>query len=146
MAFCEIKLSEESDLVTVKGVGTDNERLEKVYALLEESGFKPWTVCRCEVFRNSSDMTFLIPTGRLCELLDMIKKLKKTTPRLTSLIRTGVVKIDLTCDNGIDFLNRLLKNKDFPKPEFICASERKIELIFENYDAPSAMGIISRLT
>lgn len=144
MAFCELKLSKECDLITIKGVENDEESLENVYALFERAGFKPWSVCRCEVFRSSSDITFLIPTGRLCELLSMLKELKKTTPHLMSLIRTGVVKIDINCSNGIEFLNALLRCQEFPKPEFVCASENKTELIFESYDAPAAIGIISQ--
>jgi len=145
MSFCEIKLSSESDLVTVRGISGGKDGLGKVYKILKDNGFEPWTVCRCEVFRSRSDLTFLIPTGRLCDLLAVVKQIKKTTPRLTTLIRTGVVKIDLICNGSMDFLNTLLSKEEFPKPEFLCASQDKIELIFESYDVPTAMGLISEL-
>ena len=145
MSFCEVKLNEESDLVTVRGICGGKEGLGNVYTKLKQSGFEPWTVCRCEMFRRNADLTFLIPTGRLCELLDVIKEIKKTTPHLTTLIRTGVVKIDLSCNDSMDFLNVLLSKEEFPKPEFLCASQGKIELVFESYEVPVAISIITEI-
>lgn len=142
MSFYNIKLSEESDLVTIKGIRCD---VATVYNILKDNGFEPWVVCQQEVFRTGADLTFLIPTGRLCDLLNTIKQIKKTTPHLTTMIRTGVVKIEPTDIINFDFLTALLSNKDFPKPELICASQDKIELIFESHNIPTAVSVISQM-
>ena len=145
MSFCKIKLSEESDLVTIRGIKGGKDGLGKVYNILKDNGFEPWVVCQQEVFRTGADLTFLIPTGRLCDLLTVVKQIKKTTPRLTTLIRTGVVKTELCNEENFDLLTTLLSNKDFPKPELICASQDKIELIFESHNIPTAVSVISQM-
>ncbi len=132
--FCEFKLSEECDLITIKGINKD--RLTDAYTILKENISDEWAIC-------SEDITLLLPTGQICNLLEAIKEIKKTTPHLTTLIRTGIVKLDYITSKSFDFLNTLLSDNNFPKPQLACISQGKIELVLESYDVPQVIEIIS---
>ncbi len=132
--FCEFKLSEECDLITIKGINKDS--IADAYTTLNENISDIWAIC-------SDDIALLVPTGQICNLLEAIKEIKKTTPHLTTLIRTGIVKLDFVTNKSFDYLNILLLNDNFPKPQLVCASRGKIELILESYDVPQVIEIIS---
>ncbi|MDD4688932.1 MAG: hypothetical protein PHE51_04215 [Eubacteriales bacterium] len=143
MSLCKIKLSKEMDLITIVG-DLDNDSAGKLYNLIDNTVPGSMGIYRCEAYRNGTEMILLIPTGQLPSLIDTIKEVKKTTPSLTTLIRTGVVMIDLISYDGYR-LYRLICDGKLPKPEYISISKDRVQLIAEANDVPLIISVISHI-